>query len=347
MFSSQTYEVIRQRILDKFPNLLNKREGSYSSNLISPTSVELAKAYINMGDILSLGFIETNFDSFLDRRVNELGVYRKQGKKAHGQIKVTGVEETKIENGTIVSYNNLRYLVLNDIVLPDTDVLEVEALEVGVIYNVIKGTNFELIETNSNIKSLIALNDFVGGIDIETDEELRKRFVKSMDNPSTSGNKAHYEEWALEVSGVERAIVTPLWNGNGTVKVLAIGNNNKPLSSEIVEEVKLHIMENMPIGVNLTVVTPTVLDIHLVASVKLINGYTIEDVKKSLEVEINLYLKDVTNLFVYSKVYGLLANLDSVEDVISLSVNGTTSNISISSDKIPNINTINISEVVA
>ena len=346
MFSSQTYEVIRQRILDKFPNLLDKREGSYSSNLISPTSVELAKAYINMGDILSLGFIETNFDSFLDRRVNELGVYRKQGKKAHGQVKVTGAEGTKIENGTIVSYNNLRYLVLNDIVLPDTDVLEVEALEVGVIYNVIKGTNFELIETNSNIKSLITLNDFVGGIDVETDEELRKRFVKSMDNPSTSGNKAHYEEWALEVSGVERAIVTPLWNGNGTVKVMIIGNDNKAVSEDIINNCKLHIEENMPIGVSLTVVTPTSLNISIKATIELKEGYDIEDIKLDFEASLNEYLKGVTNELTYSKVYGLLVNHSGVEDATSFTINDNNINISISEDKIINISEVTLSEVV-
>ena len=121
--------------------------------------------------------------------------------------------------------------------------------------------------------------DFKNGVDIESDEDLRKRFVKVVNNPSTSGNKAHYEEWALEVDGVGRAIVYPLWNGNGTVKVMIIGNDNKPVTEEIIENCKLHIEENMPIGCQLTVITPSLLNVVINASVEVKVGYTLEDIK--------------------------------------------------------------------
>ena len=64
MFSNQTYEVIKQRILDNINIDIDKREGSFISNMVAPIVEELAKAYINMGDILSLGFIEENYDKF-------------------------------------------------------------------------------------------------------------------------------------------------------------------------------------------------------------------------------------------------------------------------------------------
>ena len=347
MFSTQTYDAIKKRILDKIAQklLIDTREGSYTNTLISPTSLELTKAYMSMSDILSLGFIQTNFDSFLDRRVGEFGIYRKPGKKAHGQVKVSGIDGTIIEDGTILIYGELRFIVLNRIELPSENILEVEAEEVGTKYNLLESTKLDLVESNSNIKSLIALT-FYGGIDIETDEELRKRFVKVVNNPSTSGNKAHFEEWALEIDGVERAVVTPLWNGNGTVKVMVVGTNNKPLDSSIIENVTTHITENMPIGCKLTVVTPTLLDITVDASIKLAIGYTIDDIKTSLKSELDLYLSEVKDTFVYSKVYGLLASLNGVADIVNITLNNSTSNIAIASDKIPNISSINIGEVV-
>ena len=58
---SNTYENIKQRILDNINIDIDKREGSFASNIISPLSEELAKAYINIEDILSLGFIEDTF----------------------------------------------------------------------------------------------------------------------------------------------------------------------------------------------------------------------------------------------------------------------------------------------
>lgn len=346
MFSQQTYEVIKQRILDNINIPLDKREGSFLNNTVSPIAVELAKAYIEMGGILNLGFIETNFDDFLDRRVNEFGVYRKPGAKATGAIKVEGSEGATINNGTILKANDLHYVVLNDVLLPTDNIAYVEALEVGYKYNLIANTEFELVEKDGKITRLFNEEDFANGIDIEPDEDLRKRFVKIVNNPSTSGNKAHYEEWALEVQGVGSARVYPLWNGNGTVKVMLTGNDNKPVSEDIVNSAKAHIEENMPIGCSLTVTTPTLLNITVKASVELKEGYEVEEVKTDFETKLNEYLKDVTDELVYAKVYGILVNLDGVGDIESLMVNDNTINISIAEDKLINISDIQLSEVI-
>lgn len=346
MFENQTYENIRQRIFDNINIDIDKREGSFLSNMVSPLSEELAKAYINMSDILSLGFIEDTFDTYLDKRVSELGVYRKQGSKAIGEIKVEGKEGAIITNGTLIKANDLYFTVLNDIELPTDNILYVEANEVGYKYNLLANTEFELVEKNDKVTSLINETDFKNGIDIESDEDLRKRFIKVVNNPSASGNKNHYEEWALEVNGVSRAIVYPLWNGNGTVKVMVVGNGNKPVLEDVRKNVEDHITENMPIGCQLTVTTPTNLDATIVATIELKEGYEMEEVKQEFEAKINEYLKSVTNEFTYSKVYGLLANIIGIEDIGTLTINGGNSNITISEDKIINISEINISEVV-
>ena len=346
MFSNQTYEAIKQRIFDNINIDIDKREGSFLSNMVSPLSEELAKAYINMSDILSLGFIEDTFDTYLDKRVSEFGVYRKQGSKAIGEIKVEGKEGAIITNGTLIKANDLYFTVLNDIELPTDNILYVEANEVGYKYNLLANTEFELVEKNDKVTSLINETDFKNGIDIESDEDLRKRFIKVVNNPSTSGNKAHYEEWALEVNGVSRGIGYPLWNGNGTVKVMVVGNDNKPVLEDVRKNVEDHITENMPIGCQLTVTTPTNLDATIVATIELKEGYEIEEVKQEFEAKINEYLKSVTNEFTYSKVYGLLANIIGIEDIGTLTINGGNSNITISEDKIINISEINISEVV-
>ena len=346
MFTNQTYEVIKQRILDNINIDIDKREGSFTSNMVSPLSQELAKAYINMSDILSLGFIEDNFDTFLDKRVSEFGVYRKQGSKAIGEIKVEGKDGATIENGTIIKANDLYFTVLNDIELPNDNTIYVEANEVGYKYNLLPNTEFELVEKNDKVTKLINEVEFANGVDVESDEDLRKRFIKVVNNPSTSGNKNHYEEWALEVNGVGRAMVYPLWNGNGTVKVMIVGNDNKPVSEDIVENCKLHIEENMPIGCQLTVTTPSLLNVAVNANIELKEGYELEDIKLEFEASLNEYLKDITTELTYSKVYGLLANIAGIEDITNLLVNGNNINISIAEDKIINISELSLVEVV-
>lgn len=347
MYSEQTYEVIKQRILDNIALDIDKREGSILNTFASANAMSLAKAYIEMGDILSLGFIEDTFDNYLDKRVSEFGVYRKKGTKATGQIKVTGDEGTVISNGTTFLCNDLKFVMLNDVVIgEEDDICYVEAEEVGYKYNLSPNSIFTLIEPINGVKTLTNETAFKNGVDIETDEELRKRFIKVVNNPSTSGNKNHYEEWALEVNGVGRAIVYPLWNGNGTVKVMIVGNDNKPVLEEVITNCKLHIEENMPIGCQLTVITPTNLDITIVTNIELKEGYDKEEIKQEFEAKINEYLKSVTTELTYSKVYGLLANILGVEDITSLTVNGGTSNITIAEDKIINITSIDISEVM-
>ena len=346
MFSNQTYEAIKQRILDNINIDIDKREGSFTSNMISPLVEELAKAYINMGDILSLGFIGDTFDTYLDKRVSEFGVYRKEGTKAIGEIKVEGQDGLTISNGDIVKANDLYFTVLNDIELPGENILYVEANEIGYKYNLLANTEFELVEKNDSIIRLYNIEDFRNGVDIESDEDLRKRFIKVVNSPSASGNKNHYEEWALEVNGVGRAIVYPLWNGNGTVKVMIIGNDNKPVTEDIIENCKLYIEENMPIGCQLTVITPSLLNVVIKANVELKEGYDIEDIKLDFGASLNEHLKGVTTELTYSKVYGLLVNHKGIEDVSLFTVNDNNSNISISEDKIINISEIILSEVV-
>lgn len=343
--SQQTFEVIIQRILDNINIDIDKREGSFLFNQCGPIAVELAKAYIQMGGLLNLGFIQTNFDDFLDRRVNEFGVYRKEGAKATGEIMVTGQDGATINNGSIIKANDLHYVVLNDVLLPTDNIAYIEALEVGYKYNLIANTEFELVEKNNKITRLYNETDFKNGVDIETDEDLRKRFVKVVNNPSTSGNKAHYEEWALEVQGVGSARVYPLWNGNGTVKVMITGNDNKPVSEEIIESTKLHIEENMPIGCKLSVTTPTNLNVVVKASVELKEGHELGEIKEEFETKLNEYLKEVTGELVYAKVYGILVNLLGVGDIQSLTVNDNTINISIAEDKLINISSVELSEV--
>lgn len=347
MYSQQTYEVIKNRTLDNINLDLDKREGSILNTLASANAMSLAKAYIDMGDIISLGLIEDTFDTYLDKRVNEFGVYRKMGSKSVGEIKVTGKAGTVLSNGTYFLCNDLKFIMLNDVVIGESDdICHVEAVEAGYRHNLSANSNFALTEANNNIESLTNEKDFTGGVDVETDEELRQRFKKVINNPSTSGNKAHYEEWALEVNGVGRATVYPLWNGNGTVKVMIIGNDNKPVSEEVVRNAKLHIAENMPIGCQLTVTTPTNLNVTIVANVELKEGYEITEIKEEFEYKLNEYLKTVTNELTYSKVYGILVNLLGVGDITTLTINGNTSNITIAEDKIVNIASVELSEVI-
>ena len=48
MYENQTEDVIKQRMLDVVPSDLDKREGSFIYDGISPAAIELALAYIEL-----------------------------------------------------------------------------------------------------------------------------------------------------------------------------------------------------------------------------------------------------------------------------------------------------------
>jgi uncharacterized phage protein gp47/JayE len=60
---------------------------------------------------------------------------------------------------------------------------------------------------------------FVGGADIETDDDLRTRMLQAYQDPPHGGASADYIGWALAVPGVTRAWVVENGSGDGTVDV--------------------------------------------------------------------------------------------------------------------------------
>ncbi|HGS8879814.1 TPA: baseplate J/gp47 family protein [Clostridioides difficile] len=349
MYSSQTYDVVKNRTLSNIDLEVYKGEGSFLSDMVSPVNSELAKFYIELSYLHKKAFIENNFDDFLDKRVNEFGVYRKLGTEATGEVTFEGKVGTVIPNGAIMSYNELLFVVIKDIVISseiEQNTSPVQALEIGIRYNIPANTEFKLIEEINGITRIYNNLAFQGGTEIETDEELKERFYKIQKNQATSGNKAHYEAGALEVEGVYNAKIYPRWNGAGSIKVLIFGENNQAVDTEIIERCKQHIEEEMPIGCTLTVATPSTLDVNISATIKLEAGYTIDFVKESFLESINSYLINVNKEIIYTKVSAILASTEGLHDFSNLLLNNKAENITFEEDKVPSVTTLEFSEVV-
>lgn len=356
MYKDHTYEVIKQRMFDNMNLNIDKREGSFLNDMSSGIAMEQAKSHMRMDDIISLGFIRTGFNEYLEYRTSESGIYRKQGKKATGSVTIKYKDSaigTVLSNGTVFLCGNFKYIMLNDITLGEESICYLESLYVGKMYNVLANSEFTLQNSIEGIESINNIEDFKCGIDVEDDESLRKRYDDYQDDPPTSGNAAHYRLWATEVDGVDRAIVYPRWDksngkdGNGTVKVMIIAKDNKPVTEDVLNQCRIHIEEEMPLSdITLTVTTPTLFDILIKANIKLKDGYDLSDIKYEFEQSLNEYLKFITTELTYSKVYGLIVNLIGVGDISSLTINDSNSNITISEDKIINISDIQLSEVV-
>ena len=345
----KTYENIKQRILDNIQVDIDKREGSFTQNLISPLSQELAKFYIEQEDLVNMAFVRNGFFNFLDLKCEEYGIYRKEGTKAVGEVIFIGDNGTSIVNGTTLSCNGLYYVVLNDADIVNNQAeLVVEALDVGKQYNLLANTKLNLTEAINGVSDVYVKESFKNGADIETDEELRDRYFNIIKKSYTSGNVAHYEAWTTEVSGVGLCKVYPLKNGNGTVEVVITDSSMLGASSELIESVKANIEEKRPIGANVSVVSATEKAINIKANITLASGYTVEEVKAEFTNKVIEYLKEIsfkTSYISNARLGNLLLDTNGVFDYTEFKINNLTSNIALEDIEVPKLGTVEFTVV--
>lgn len=334
-------------MLDNMTNDIDKREGSFVSDMVSPVGTEFAKYYIELDNILSIMFLEDATNEFLDKKVYDFGIYRKMGTSARGTIKVTGTNGTFIPKGSeVLSQGELVFYTLNDTWIENEEaIIEVEASNVGVDFNIIANSIDKFAKKIDGVSSVTNEEEFKEGTDAETDEELRERFFEIIRRPATSGNIYHYEQWAKEIDGINQARVKPLWNGNGTVKVI-VSNDNSIVSEEIVSKCQEYINTVKPIGADVTVVTPQALDINVTANIYIESGYDAVKAKIDFEQNLKKYLSSCNDTVVYTRVASCLGSVEGIKDYSELKLNGGVSNISFDDEKLPIVKTIALSEVV-
>ena len=346
---SKTYEEIKQRILSNTNIDVDKREGSFLNNMASPLSYELAKFYIEQQDLVNMAFVKNGYFNYLDAKCEEYGISRKQGTKAVGEVIFTGENGTLISNGTILFADDLYFVVLNDTTIAENQAeLVVEALEVGKQYNLLANTRLTLTEPINGVNDIYVKSNFENGTDIESDEDLRERFFTTIKKSYTSGNVAHYEMWTLEVNGTGACKVYPLKNGNGTVEIVITNSDMLGASSELIENVKANIEEKRPIGASVTVVSATEKTINVSATIRLIKGYDIEEVKAEFATKLTQYLKEIAFKDTYisiARLGNLLLDTTGVFDYADFKVNGANSNIILSDTDVPKVGELSLVSV--
>ena len=279
-----TEEAIRNRMLSRISDEWDKTEGSYIYDSISPVSIEMVFIAMMAKKILKQGFIQTAEGIFLDYRSDEHGLSRKEATYAIGKIKIVGNIGAKIPKGlkvateadTVLDIQSVEFLTTEDVVIAEEGYVyaPIQAMNAGSIGNVTANKIIVVMESNSNITSITNEEQTLGGTDIELDDNLRSRTLDYVRTPGTSGNVQNYKQWALSIPGVTAVHVKPLWNGNGTVKVIILGGDNEPATDELVKKVQDYIVgdnnlgeRQAPIGADVTVVSAEAITININANV--------------------------------------------------------------------------------
>lgn len=360
-----TEEAIRSRMLERISDEWDKTEGGYIYDSIAPVAIEMVFLGMMVRKALNLSFAQTTNGEYLDKRAEEHGIFRKEAVKATGEIKITGTVGAIINAGlqvateadTALNISSVEFVTTETVTIPDDGYITVpiEAVEAGSNGNVMANKIIVLLKSNSNITDVINPEPTTGGADIESDADLLTRYLEYVRTPGTSGNVQNYRQWALSIPGVSAVHVIPLWNGNGTVKVVILGPEKAPANDELVNRVKDYICGEdnygnrmAPIGATVTVVSAQPITISISANV--IIDKTLTTLENAIDVfknDLNEYLKE--NVFNaatirISKIGGVLIFRDWILDYTDLKINGDTENIETTEEQVIIIGEVSLNE---
>lgn len=347
MFDDKTAKEIEEEIVSEISVDVDTREGSYARNLIAPVALAIWKTREGMRAYESIAYVNETSGPYIDKRAAEYGITRKPGQKAHATLTVTGTDGVEVPKGKVFLASDddaLEYISTAAAVISSgTAVVPVEAVEIGETYNVDAREITRQFQNLYGIKDVSNVSAATGGVDEESDTALVTRYYQYLQQMPTSGNVYDYMSKALEVTGVGAAKVFPLWNGNGTVKVLIVDEKYHPVTAEIVTACQHYLVSKMPIGAQITVRSAENLAINVTAAVTIDRTTTAEKVQEDFKNAVAEYMADIAFSYykiVYNRIAGMLMDIDGVTDYSSLTLNGGTANVTVGGEQVPELGTV-------
>lgn len=344
MYENKTYDTIKADILNNI-NTVNKNEGSFVNEMISPVSLEIGTAYREFDRILAIMFLENLEGDLLIARAAENGLSLRQGTYAEGSITFTGTNDTVIPMGTVVSTeSNLMYVTTtSEIITNGTVTATIKSEDIGSKYNVEANKIINLPVAIVGVSSLTNLSPIMGGSDTESYDSLRDRLLFYIRNPGASGSKNDYRIWTLSVAGVGDTKVFPLANGPGTVEVVIIDASKRAANSTLIESVTSYIESVRPIGARVSVIPAIEKTVNISATLNITSSTTITYVKSLIESKIQEYIKKIafnSTYVSYAQIGSMILDTEGVIDYTNLELNNTTGNIIVGDKEVATLGTI-------
>lgn len=329
---------------------VDMREGSYTDLLYSEAAYQIYKGLSYHPTLLAAAVPSSESGIYLDKFGDMFGLTRTPATVAHVTLTFSGDEGTQIPAGTVaVTASGLRFsTVLDAVISGGTAAVSAAAEQAGANYNVAPETVTRLAISVGGINGVTNLAAGEGGADEESDASFYERMHTFLSEPVASGNVNHYKQWARSVSGVGNAAVIPLWNGNGSVKVVVASEDNQPVDGSIVTQVAQYIESVRPIGADVTVVSATALTITIAATCTLEGGVLPSAVQTELEgrvaqmfLEMEMGAQEPVR---YNRIMVALLSCDGVVDCSALTVNAGSANIPVTVEQVPALGTVTITQ---
>lgn len=342
-FEDQTFEVILERMLNRIPDDLDKREGSVIFDALAPASLELAQVYHLMTIMYRLIFGETTEGDMLELRAATFRVYRKQASSSvrRGFFTDTSGRPMSITLGSRFVIDDVIFYVNEEVAI---GIYHLESEIPGVIGNQVQGTLIP-IENISNLGTATLTDIVKAGEEEQSDESLFEELQEKQSKPSASGSENDYIQWAKSVPGIQNVKVYSQWNGPNTVKVVVTDTESRSPSPFMVNQVAIHIDSQKPVGAIVTVTGVTERVIGVTVTVTLQDIEMLEETRSSISENITTYLKAIAGketIVRYTAIGNAVLDGVGVVDYDNLKINNATSNITLEPDDVPVLGTLTV-----
>ena len=345
-YEETTYEVILQRMLDRVPDNMDKREGSIIYDALAPAAVELQLMYIELDTILKETFADTAQRDYLVRRAAERGIlpYDATYATLKGLFTPTSLD---VPIGSRFSCNELNYVVISKI---QDGEYELQCETLGVSGN---GNFGDLIPIDyiQGLETARLSELLIPGEDEEDVESLRQRYFASFETKAYGGNKKDYVQKTNAIPGVGSTKVTPVWQGGGTVLLTILNSEFNKASSTLIQTVQNEIDPTKdgtgvgiaPIGHVVTVQTVEEVPINVKATFGFDDGYNFNTLKTTIQNTISNYLLELrknwanqdNSVVRISQIETRILQIDGIVDIQNTKINNSTSNLTLGEYQVP------------
>ena len=340
-----SYEMILDRMLararEDCPEL-DIREGSLIHAALAPAAAELGLMALELDLVLRESFADTQSRPFLARRAAERGVFAKDGTKA---LRL-GEFDAEIPDGARFALGDLLYRAAG----PRGEGLYLLECETSGVCGHLDFGDLTPVDyipglTDARLGEVIEY-----GADPETVEQLRRRYMQSLESIAFGGNAADYIQKAGALPGVGGVKVTPAWQGGGTVLLTVTGSDMTTPPPGLTERIQAAIDPApgkgagiAPVGHRVTVRGAEEAAVHISTAFVFAPGCEFESVRPLLERSAEDYFAALRARWpdeetLIARVSGLEQRFLTVPGVVDMTgtrLNGAAGNLALPPNALP------------
>lgn len=284
-WSVPTLDEIIRRIENDVETELSKAQGTSSQVVLLPVGITrilirsfglaVFSLYKFIAFLLAQRFAKDAEKEYLEKIGSEINRFRLPSRESSGVVIFTGniglVNTVVPGNTSLLHESGVEVITTSPATFSELlgsaiAAASARAVAPGSSGNIPAGGVLSMANPIQGVTSVMVNpgSDFVGGRDVESDDQYRTAVLHRKRYPSTGGNRNDLEEWAKEVHGVADAWCFPQTpsSGKATIAIRAAGSNPVP-PSDILNEVLAHVSTKKTVTCDLFAVPVTVSQVRM------------------------------------------------------------------------------------